>query len=169
MPIKLHGKSYLTVTERLNMLHKEHKKDYSLETLATIDNGQYILIKAVLTIGNKVYTGHGLGDLKSGPKICESTETHAIGRCLAAYGLFGDEFASANEIQDYNKQISTQEVPDEAQSTGATQKQLNFIKKLCNEQSLSYEDEIVGIDSVQQASEKIEDRKAANAELLSSS
>jgi hypothetical protein len=102
MPIKLHGKDYLTVVERLKMLFDSVKHEYSMETSFHVENGHILICKAVLSVNGNKYTGHALGDISEGKnKICEATETHAIGRSLSAYGLSGGEFSSAEEIADF--------------------------------------------------------------------
>ena len=120
MPVKMKsGKSYLTVVERMNMLLKElSKQDYSIQTEVTYESG-VVIVKATLIlytifpkrvdedgttvrIEERKYTGHALGELGKA-KTLEATETHAIGRALSSAGWFGDEFASANEMEAYEK------------------------------------------------------------------
>ena len=108
MPIDLHGKEYTTVVERLKMLHDDIKHNYSLQTEKSIACDKYLFIKATLTIKDQVYTGHAMGDLSTNKKkLTEATETHAIGRALASYGLSGGEFSSAEEIADFIHESNT--------------------------------------------------------------
>tara|TARA_R100000734_G_C3319282_1_gene114934 strand:- start:16031 stop:16648 length:618 start_codon:yes stop_codon:yes gene_type:complete len=105
MPIKLKGKDYYTVVERMDMLLDEvGRKNYSLETDVVYESG-VVIVKAILTIYSentaRTYTGNALGELGKA-KTLEATETHALGRALSAAGWFGSEFASANEIESYN-------------------------------------------------------------------
>ena len=87
MPMKIQGNDYLKVVERLEMLVKSQKKDYSLETSFETINEHIVIFKAVLTIDNNKYTGHSMCDIAEGkPKIAEKTETCAIGRALSVYG-----------------------------------------------------------------------------------
>ena len=102
MPIKLHGKDYLTVVERLKMLYDKVKHAYSMKTSIEVINNHILIVKADLTVDGNIYSGHALGDLSEGKqKTCEATETHAIGRALSSYGLSGGEFSSAEEIADF--------------------------------------------------------------------
>ena len=117
MPLKMkNGKSYLTVVERMNLLLEEKgKEDYSLETSVKYDSG-IMIIKATLTlfycypedetdtvqVVSRKYCGHALGEVGK-HKTLEATETHAIGRALASAGWFGDEFASANEMESWEQ------------------------------------------------------------------
>ena len=118
------GKMYLTVVERMNMLLEEKgREDYSLETEVTYESG-VVIVKAILTlfscypkdetktveVVSRKYVGHALGELGKA-KTLEATETHAIGRCLAAAGWFGSEFASANEMEAYEKQSKSKPEP----------------------------------------------------------
>ena len=121
MPVKMKsGKSYLTVIERMNLLIEEKgKEDYSLETSVQYDSG-IVIVKATLTlfycypkdetstveVVSRKYCGHALGELGKA-KTLEATETHAIGRALASAGWFGDEFASANEMESWEQSKPT--------------------------------------------------------------
>ena len=120
MPLKMkNGKSYLTVVERMNLLLEEKgKEDYSLETSVKYDSG-IMIIKATLTlfycypedetdtvqVVSRKYCGHALGEVGK-HKTLEATETHAIGRALASAGWFGEEFASANEMESWEQSKS---------------------------------------------------------------
>ena len=102
------GKDYYTVVERMDMLLKDKGKElYSLETEVVYEGG-VVIVKAILTLYSKdgstsrVYTGHALGELGKA-KTLEATETHAIGRAFSSAGWFGSEFASANEMESYQK------------------------------------------------------------------
>ena len=103
--IDLFGKKYHTVGKRIADLGEQTSKDYTLITNYDITQYPVVIIKAVLTVGTNSYSGHAMGDIsdqslrsKVKGKVLESTETHAIGRALAAYGSNGGEFASADEM-----------------------------------------------------------------------
>ena len=124
MPIKMHGgKEYFTVVERMDMLLEEQgKENYSLETDVTYDSG-VVIVKATLTLYSlkdikddvvpltRKYCGHALGEVGKA-KTLEATETHAIGRALSSAGWFGSEFASANEMESYQKKPEHKPVPE---------------------------------------------------------
>ena len=105
MPVKIHGKEYLTVAERIGRLNKE-AFIYSLNTeLVSWEDG-VVIMKATLTISNdddvQTYTGHAY-ERESSSQInkisaLENCETSAIGRALAAAGFGGTEYASADEV-----------------------------------------------------------------------
>jgi hypothetical protein len=103
--IDLFGKKYHTVGRRIADLNDETNGDYTLITNYDITQYPVVIVKAVLTVGTNSFSGHAMGDIsdqslrsKVKGKVLESTETHAIGRALAAYGSNGGEFASADEM-----------------------------------------------------------------------
>ncbi len=105
MPVKIHGKEYLTVAERIGMLNKE-AFNYSLNTELVSWEDSIVIMKATLTISNdddvQTYTGHAY-ERESSSQInktsaLENCETSAIGRALAAAGFGGTEYASADEV-----------------------------------------------------------------------
>ena len=102
MPVKIHGKEYLTVAERLEMLNKKTKGDYSIMSeLLKCEDG-IVIMKTTLKIGNNVYTGHALEEIGSSQinttSYLENAETSSLGRSLAAASYHGTEFCSADEL-----------------------------------------------------------------------
>ena len=102
--VKIHGKEYYTVVERVNMLHDKTKGQYSLNTsLERYENG-IVIMKATLSFGGNTFTGHAY-EKEGSTQInktsaLENCETSAIGRSLASAGYGGTEFASANEVEN---------------------------------------------------------------------
>jgi len=107
--IKIHGKNYVTVSERVQALI-ESKQEYSITT--EVITHTPVLIKATVTIGENVYTGHSAANPakaieKASPY--EVAETSAIGRALGFAGFGIEEgIASADEIAKapYNADLS---------------------------------------------------------------
>jgi len=102
--VKIHGKEYYTVVERINILHDKTEGNYSINTsLERYENG-IVIIKATLTFNNNTYTGHAYEKEGSSQinktSALENCETSAIGRALASAGFGGTEFASANEVEN---------------------------------------------------------------------
>lgn len=105
MSVKIHGKEYTTVAERINQLKTDHP-DWALHSEIIRDDGQMIVIKA--TIYNENGGVRGIGhaeEVRGATKInqtsaLENCETSAWGRALAACGYGGDQVASANEVSD---------------------------------------------------------------------
>jgi hypothetical protein len=105
--VNIRGKEYKTVALRVQEF-KEKFPNYFLTTeIVKIDDEQCI-IKAYAGIhtdnGNvqTFATGHAQEFRKAsqinGTSYVENCETSAIGRCLSALGLSGEQFASAEEV-----------------------------------------------------------------------
>lgn len=100
------GKKYSTVAIRMD-LFRRHFGDWGIETEIvqfSAQKGEPVVMRARITdaAGRVVATGHAFEIVGDGNvnriAALENAETSAIGRALAALGLHGGEFASANEI-----------------------------------------------------------------------
>ena len=132
--IKIHGKEYRTVVERVNDLHTQHSQ-LKIETEIIPSKEGTFICKATITIADRGrYTGHAM-EVEGSSQInrtsaLENCETSAIGRALAAAGYGGTEYASANEVQNaVNQQNSEKKKTSgvvtpvaKATSTGSTPK-----------------------------------------------
>jgi len=102
MPVKIHGKDYKTVAERLNEFHADHKENRSIITEIIQFKDGIVIVKAVVKLGEDVFCGHAYEDIGSTPinktSALENCETSAIGRALASSGYAGSEFCSADEL-----------------------------------------------------------------------
>lgn len=103
--VKIHGKEYKTVALRVNEFREAYGVDYGIET-DLISNADLVVMKAVIknTKGDVVASGYaeevrGSSNINQTSAL-ENCETSAIGRALAAFGLAGTEYASANEVSD---------------------------------------------------------------------
>jgi hypothetical protein len=105
MPIKIHGKEYMTVAERVNDFRRDNP-DYTLSTELVLADETYVVMKASIlnTEGRLIATGYAEerrgSSMINKTSALENCETSAIGRALAAFGLGGTEYASANEVQN---------------------------------------------------------------------
>jgi hypothetical protein len=109
MPVNIHGKQYRTVAERIELFHKEHKEDVKSITTEILKNDENIvLMKTTIKVGDNVYEGYNQETYGSShinkTSALENCETSAIGRALSSAGFVGEEFASANEVQNAIKQ-----------------------------------------------------------------
>ena len=104
MPINIHGKQYKTVAERVN----EFRQTFQSWTLSTemVANGDAVIVKASVLddTGRLISTGYA-EEVRGSTNInktsaLENCETSALGRALAAFGLAGTEYASANEVSN---------------------------------------------------------------------
>jgi len=152
MPVKIHGKDYKTVAERLSEFHSDHKEVKSVITEIIQFKDGIVVVKAAVKIGDNVFTGHAYEEIGS-TKInetssLENAETSSIGRALASAGYAGTEFASAEEVATaIAKQESGYKMksPDggKRQMTGlATEKQIWLVKKLNDEKGLYSADDL---------------------------
>lgn len=101
--VQIHGKEYLTVAYRVGTFKEKHP-DHSIETEIIHRDHEWVVMKAIIRNeqGRILATGHS-EEYREGSTInktsaLENSETSAIGRALAAFGLGGTEFASADEV-----------------------------------------------------------------------
>ena len=110
--VNIHGKQYKTVALRVNEF-REDKPDFGLET-ELISNDEFVIMKAIIKDEKGRVIATGFAEEKRGSSMINKTsalencETSAIGRALAAFGLAGEEYASADEVANaINQQQST--------------------------------------------------------------
>ena len=117
MPVKIHGKEYRTVAERVSLFHDENKDAVkSIRTKILFNQADKVVMKATIEIvGEGVYTGHAEETYGSSTinktSALENCETSAIGRALASAGLGGSEFASADEVANAIANQNTNKSP----------------------------------------------------------
>jgi hypothetical protein len=103
--IDIRGKSYQTVALRVQMFRERHP-DHALTTAVIARTEDCVVMRADISdpAGRLIATGHAEEYRKSSQinktSALENAETSAIGRALAAFGIGGTEFASANEVQN---------------------------------------------------------------------
>lgn len=104
--INIHGKEYHTVAKRVSDFRAIEGHAYGIWT-DVIQNDELVVIAARIVdkeTGFTVAMGHaeerrGTSQINKTSAL-ENCETSAIGRALAAFGIGGTEFASANEVQN---------------------------------------------------------------------
>jgi hypothetical protein len=101
--VNIHGKQYQTVAYRVGKF-KEIYPNFSLTTEIVSRDEECVVMKATITddAGRIRATGHS-EEYRHTSQInrtsaLENAETSAIGRALAALGMGGTEFASADEV-----------------------------------------------------------------------
>ena len=101
--VPIHGKQYKTVAYRVNEFRQLHA-DYTVSTELVEANDTLVVMKASISNdqGRLLATGFA-EEVRAASKInrtsaLENAETSAIGRALAALGLAGTEYASADEV-----------------------------------------------------------------------
>jgi|TARA_A100000171_G_C2133903_1_gene148620 hypothetical protein len=107
MPVKIHGKEYTTVVERINDFRNDERfEGWSIETDIISTDIENCIIKAIIKDSTGKIVGTGLAhEVQGSTNInktshVENCETSAIGRALANIGKAGTEYASANEVSD---------------------------------------------------------------------
>ena len=105
MSVKIHGKDYKTVAERVTEFHKDHKDNkYILTEIIQFKDG-IVVVKAVVKVGEEVYVGHAYEEIGSTQinttSALENCETSALARsikfCLGDVDI-SDSIASAEEV-----------------------------------------------------------------------
>ena len=116
-----HGKEYFTVATRHNLFMKYFNDEASINTdiIPELCNDKQVAVKCTIYIKTKTYTGMALEEFGSSfinkTSALENAETSALGRALAAFGLHGTEFASADELinakMNQNKNTTKKQFP----------------------------------------------------------
>ena len=102
MPVNIHGKEYFTVAERVSAFREKHP-ELTIETEIVRWEGDDVVVKASISDNGKLLATGLAHEVRGSTNInrtshVENCETSAIGRCLAAYGLGGTEYATADEV-----------------------------------------------------------------------
>jgi hypothetical protein len=102
MPVNIHGKEYHTVAERVYAF-RESYPELTIETDIVRWEGDDVVVKASISDNGKLLATGLAHEVRGSTNInrtshVENCETSAIGRCLAAFGLGGTEYATADEV-----------------------------------------------------------------------
>jgi hypothetical protein len=99
------GKKYTQVVHRMEAFRTVFGLECGIDTDILVDDGQRVVVKAVVTDHNGHIVGSGMAEEIRGQghvnqtSALENCETSAVGRALASIGLSGGEYASANEME----------------------------------------------------------------------
>lgn len=153
MPVKIHGKEYTTVVERINDFRNDERfEGWSIETDIISTDIENCIIKATIKDSTGKIVGTGLAhEVQGSTNInktshVENCETSAIGRALANIGKAGTEYASANEVSDA---IINQKVEE------ATEKLRGLVSAvLSNHSSIVAIKEGIALDNLSEAAEE---------------
>ena len=139
MPVNINGKEYHTVAERVHAF-REVSPDLTIETEIVRWEGDDVVVKASISDNGKlIATGiahevRGAGFINTTSHV-ENCETSAIGRALAAFGLGGTEYATADEVANAITQ----------QNAGMSDKEVNELLIENTTTMLAYSDSILAI------------------------
>jgi hypothetical protein len=112
--VNIRGKEYQTVALRVQKFREAHP-NWSLTSEVLFRDADCVVMKSIIAdeTGRVLATGHAEEYRKAsqinGTSALENAETSAHGRSLAALGIGGTEFASANEVQNAIHQQSNPE------------------------------------------------------------
>jgi len=118
--VNIKGKKYSTVNERLKHLLQYFPEARFNEEILFHDN-ERVIVKTELYIGDTIFSVGTAEEWRNSSFInktsaLENCSSSALGRCLAAFGLSGSEYASAEELvnalnnQSTNSQSTTKKV-----------------------------------------------------------
>ena len=114
--VNIKGKQYSTVAERHRFLLK-YFPETRIDEQIFFQDEKRVITKTTLYIGETPYaTGHAEEKRDSSfinkTSALENCLSSSLGRCLAAFGLHGSEFASAEELANALKQQSNGQAKD---------------------------------------------------------
>lgn len=100
--VNIHGKEYQTVAYRVHKFREENP-NHTIETQLITQDDEKVIMKALILDGDKLLATGYAEEIRDASHInktsaLEVAETSAIGRALAALGLAGTEYASADEV-----------------------------------------------------------------------
>ena len=121
------GKKYTEVSVRVEAFRKAFGTTMGINTDIIVDDGNRVIVKAVITNENDRVIGNGYAEEIRGSSnvnrtsALENAETSAIGRALASLGLHGGQYASNFEIEvaERNDQALPLAEPDPAPQQAA--------------------------------------------------
>jgi len=107
--IKIQGKDYITVNERVKQFRKLHPQGQILTQIMANADGQILFQAKIIVDGVLVATGHAKeiegSTFINKTSALENSETSAVGRALGMYGIGIDtSLASAEEVGNAVKQ-----------------------------------------------------------------
>lgn len=154
--VNIHGKEYKTVAARVQEFRTEYQDAYAIVTEIVERTEELVVVKAsviknVMTTADVLHTypiATGYAEEKRNASsinrtsALENAETSAIGRALAAFGMAGSEYASADEVaQAIHQQGNAPQEFRPFTEFPPSVKQLDMIRRLS--QQLGIDDAIV--------------------------
>lgn len=130
--VNIKGKKYSTVAERFKHL-KEYFPESKIDEQLLYHDNDRVIAKTTLYIGDQPYAVGHSEEFRNASFInktsaIENSFTSSLGRCLAAFGLAGSEYASADElvtaINNQNKSVIKVSIQDKINQQ-TTQTKLN--------------------------------------------
>jgi len=105
MTVKIQGKEYMEVAERLSIFREKHPSGQIITEIVSLESGIVTMKASVIIDGVIIATGHA--QEKEGStfinktSFIENCETSAVGRALGIFGIgLLDSVATANEVMN---------------------------------------------------------------------
>lgn len=121
--VKIQGKDYVEVKERIIYLSEKYPMEYSIVTKVRFYAAEKMwVVKAILAVNGQIYTGHAQEIIGDGyinkTSALENAETSAVGRAcaMAGIGVIGS-IASADEIVKSQNRHAYLDVKEAAKKT----------------------------------------------------
>jgi len=136
--VKIHGKEYQTVAYRVGKFREKHPQ-YALTTEILNRDDECAVMKATIAdeTGRVLATGHSEEYRHTSTinktSALENAETSAIGRALAALGLGGTEFASADEVANAIAQQNSRITPVAGSLTALPKEEQERAREIASE------------------------------------
>jgi len=131
------GRQYSQVATRVEVFRKHFGLNYGVTTeLLPVPDESLVRVRATITDSNGAVLATGMAeeDRRNGninkTAALENCETSAIGRALAAFGLHGGEYATANEVEG---KVAAQEAPAKGAKPVTGQYGVTELKKKARE------------------------------------
>jgi len=112
--VRIHNKDYETVASRVARFREEHKDKYGIVTeiidrdeITVVMKASIILLDTDKTVATGFAEEKREASMINKTSALENCETSAIGRALAAFGIGGTEYASADEVANAIHQRNT--------------------------------------------------------------
>ena len=135
--VNIRGKEYQTVALRVQKFREAHP-NWSLLSEVLFRDADCVVMKSIIAdeTGRVLATGHAEEYRKTsqinGTSALENAETSAHGRSLAALGIGGTEFASANEVQNAIHQQDTKPKAKPKEEIRASRPKDELLKVMAN-------------------------------------
>tara|TARA_R110002050_G_scaffold297579_1_gene459208 strand:+ start:527 stop:1171 length:645 start_codon:yes stop_codon:yes gene_type:complete len=158
---------YLTVPYRIKFVRDYFGERMSIQTTSSeLSNGSH-KFKAFIYLDDKLVSVGESKQMKNSDKEFEKQQTVSIGRGLSILGFFGDELATAEEMEQFLKPATTQKKPavlesnkeqlsdgwiSQLRNVAALSKSQNDFEKKLNPMRAEYKDDLISIslDPIQQ-------------------
>lgn len=147
--VNIHGKEYSTVALRVQKFREDNQYKYSLQSeLVSADETKVVMRAFIRDLEREGYpeVASGYAEEKRNASMINKTsalencETSAYGRALAAFGMAGTEFASADEVANAIKQQREPATPKQTDDIPSTPEQKQKIKVLLALEGISTEE-----------------------------